>query len=59
MIYEPNRTLISRLIAARSSDPMKNISRKEKVSGTFVDPASPDHVFSANWDDLFAPPGAV
>jgi hypothetical protein len=31
----------------------------EKVSGTFVDPPSPDHVFSANWDDLFAPPGAV
>jgi hypothetical protein len=28
MIVEPNRTLISRLIAARSADPMKNISRK-------------------------------
>jgi hypothetical protein len=31
----------------------------EKVSGTFVDPPGPDHVFSANWDDLFAPPRAV
>jgi hypothetical protein len=27
----------------------------EKVSGTFVDPPSADHVFSANWDDHFAP----